>query len=557
MVLADGRFQRMRRILPRFAPVWFYVLSLVVLPTMPTSAQYTVTVDPHTTWGVWDGWGCSLCWWANVFGQREDLADIVFTTNYTLLNGQNLPGLGLNIARYNAGACLTNAINGSVMQVSSNIPPAHQMQGYWINWYSSDPASTSWNWNADPNQRAMLLKAQSRGANLLEMFSDSPVWWMCYNHNPSGADDGADDNLQSWNYDQHAVYLASIAAYASSNWGVAFTSVEAFNEPISTWWVAEGTQEGCHFDTNTQAAVIGYLRTELDNRGLSAVQVSASDENTCDEATATWQSFSPAVQADVGRVNTHGYEYGGGRRDLLYAAVEGKKLWCSEYGENDPTGLSLASNLNLDFTWLHPTGWCYWQPFDGSDWGLINATIADNWIGNANPKYFVLAHYTRHIRPGMTIIESGDGNSVAAYDAGRRTLVIVTMNYGTAQIITYDLSNFPYAAGPVNRWTTQTGGLIEYVPSFLSLNGSKSFPASFTSNTIETFEIQNVDLSAPATPAGLAAAAGNGTAALNWDASLGATNYVLAPRHQQRRPFRPADHSQRHQLPGQHRGGRR
>jgi galactan endo-1,6-beta-galactosidase len=119
----------------------------------------------------------------------------------------------------------------------------------------------------------------------------------------------------------HAIYLATIAQYASTNWGVNFNSVEAFNEPSATWWYAEGTQEGCHFDTNTQADVIGYLRTELDNRGLSAVQVAASDENTYDEATATWQSFGAIVQADVGQVNTHGYEYGGGRRDLLYDAV--------------------------------------------------------------------------------------------------------------------------------------------------------------------------------------------------------------------------------------------
>jgi galactan endo-1,6-beta-galactosidase len=470
------------------------VLSAVVLPPATARAQYSATVDPHTTWGVWDGWGCSLCWWAAAFGDRDDLADIVFTTNYTLLNGQNLPGLGLNIVRYNAGACLTNAIDGSVMQVSTNIIPARQMWGYWINWFSDDPGASSWNWSADANQRAMLLKAQSRGADLLEMFSNSPVWWMCYNHNPSGADNGADDNLQSWNYDQHAVYLATIAAYASTNWGVNFDSVEAFNEPSADWWYAQGTQEGCHFDTNTQADVIGYLRAELDNRGLSSVKVAASDENTCDEATATWESFSPAVQADVGQVNTHGYEYGGGRRDLLYDAVAGKRLWDSEYGENDTTGLSLASNLNLDFTWLHPTGWCYWQPFDGSDWGLINATISEKWIGNACPKYFVLAQYTRHIRPGMTIIESGDGNSVAAYDQGLRKLVIVTMNYGTPQTITYDLSNFPHAAGPVTSWTTQTSGQTEYASSSFSLPGGESFQVDFQTNTIKTFEIQNVDL---------------------------------------------------------------
>jgi galactan endo-1,6-beta-galactosidase len=429
-----------------------------------------------------------------VFGNRDDLADIVFTTNDTPLNGQNLPGLGMNIARYNAGACSTNSNDGSAMEVSSNIPPTHQMEGYWINWFSSDPASSSWNWAADANQRAMLLKARSRGANLLELFSNSPLWWMCDNHNPSGAADGADDNLQPWNYDQHAIYLAAIAQHAGANWGVNFTSVEAFNEPSSAWWNAEGTQEGCRFDTNTQAEVIGYLRSELDNCGLSNVLVSASDENTYDEATATWQSFDAAVQAGVGRVNTHGYEYAGGRRDLLYTAVAGKKLWDSEYGENDTTGLSLAGNLDLDLTWLHPTGWCYWQPLDTSGWGLINAVLSNNWIGQAYPKYFVLAQYTRHIRPGMTIIESGDGNSVAAYDQGLRKLVIVTINYDTAQTISYDLSNFPNAVGPVQCWTTQTSGQTEYASSSFPLADGKWFQAEFSTNTIETFEIENVDL---------------------------------------------------------------
>ncbi len=484
----------MRRFFRQFAGWSIFVVGTLVLPASTSQAQYSVTVDPHSTWGVWEGWGCSLCWWAAVFGNRGDLADIIFTTNYTSLNGQNLPGLGMNIARYNAGACLPNAIGGSVMEVSTNLPPTRQLQGFWINWYSDDPASASWNWAADANQRAMLLKAKSRGANLLELFSNSPLWWMCYNHNPSGADNGADDNLQSWNYDQHAIYLATVARYASTNWGVNFDSVEAFNEPSANWWYAEGAQEGCHFDTNTQADVIGFLRAELNNRGLSSVHVAASDENTCDEATTTWESFTPAIQAEVGQINTHGYQYGGGRRDLLYNAVAGKRLWDSEYGENDTTGLSLASNLNLDFTWLHPTGWCYWQPLDSSGWGLINATISAGWIGSACPKYFVLAQYTRHIRPGMTIIESGDGNSVAAYDQNQRKLVIVTVNYGSPQTISYHLSNFPHAAGPITSWTTQTGGQTQYASSSFSLPGSGSFQVAFQTNTVKTFEIQNVDL---------------------------------------------------------------
>ncbi len=58
------------------------------------------------------------------------------------------------------------------------------------------------------------------------------MWWMCDNHNPSGNADGGQDNLQTWNHQQHAVYLATIAKYAHDNWGFDFHSVEAFNEPM-------------------------------------------------------------------------------------------------------------------------------------------------------------------------------------------------------------------------------------------------------------------------------------------------------------------------------------
>src|SRR5947209_6804198 len=241
------------RVLPGRNPFlcWRFnsILLALFLFARCSYADYSTTINPQTTWGTWEGWGTSLCWWANVFGNRNDLADIAFTTNYTLLNTENFPGLGLNIARYNVGACTSNSINGETIQLSPNIPAFKQMQGYWLDWFSSDPASNSWNWAADANQRAMVLKAKARGANLLELFSNSPIWWMCYNHNPSGATNGANDNLQSWNYDQHAVYLATVAKYAHDHWGFDFTSVEAFNEPIANWWTATGSQEGCHFNT--------------------------------------------------------------------------------------------------------------------------------------------------------------------------------------------------------------------------------------------------------------------------------------------------------------------
>ena|GEM_PF-709915 len=477
-------------------------------------------------WGVWQGWGCSLCWWANVFGTRSDLADIVFTTNYTTLNGVNLPGLGLNIARYNAGGCSTNSVNGQSMVASPNIPGWKQMQGYWLNPSSSDPGTTNWNWNADANQRAMMLMAQARGASI-QLFSNSPMWWMLDNFNPSGPTTASTDNLQASYDDDAAVYLATIAAYAKTNWGVTFNSIEAFNEPHGSWWISTGTQEGCYFDTPTQATVIGYLRTEMNNRGLTSMPIAASDENSYNVALSTWQGFNSTVQGDVGIVTTHGYSYGSGNRSGLYAAVGGKTLWNTEYGEADGTGISMATNLDLDFSTMHPTAWCYWQPLDGGGWGLIQSSVGTSSITTPNPKYYVLAQYTRHIRPGMVILDSLAANTIAAYSVTNRTLVLVTCNLGLAQNISFCLTNVPYVAGPVTRWITVPNTTTNYVQHNDISIASGEFQANFPANSIQTFQIANVDLSPPTAPVSLSASAGVGIVNLNWTSSVGATGYTL------------------------------
>ncbi|KAA2266591.1 beta-1,6-galactanase [Solihabitans fulvus] len=462
----------------------------------PANADYTTTVNPSVNWGTWEGWGTSLAWWAAAFGDRDDLADIFFTRNTVQYQGQSLPGLGLNIVRYNAGASTWHSINGESMVTSPNMIPGRQVEGYWLDWYSADPASSSWNWYADSKQRNMMWKARDRGVNQFELFSNSPMWWMCKNHNPSGAADGS-ENLQSWNYDQHAVYLATIARYAHDRWGVNFTSVEPFNEPSSSWWKADGTQEGCHFDLSTQRTVINNLRAELNARDLGWMPVTASDCSYYDEATAALNSFDSGTRNNIGRINVHGYQYGGGRRDLLFnaASAAGKRIWNSEYGGGDTSGMETASNLNLDFRWLHPTAWVYWQVVDGGGWGLIQS--GNGATGQVNPKYFVLAQYMRHIRPGMRIIDGGEGNTVAAYDAANHKLVIVGTNYGTGQWINYDLSRFgtpSHDGALVDRWCTNTGGGDSYVHHADTYVRGTRFWSWFAPNTVQTFEVPGVYL---------------------------------------------------------------
>ena len=166
----------------------------------------------------------------------------------------------------------------------------------------------------------------------------------------------------------------------------------------------------------------------------------------------------------------------------------------SEYGEADHTGLTLASNLNLDFRWLHNVAWCYWQALDGSSWGLLDADPARGTYGGPATKYFVLAQFSRHIRPGMVLLDSGDANTVAAYDAARARLVLVTTTYKRAQNVTYSLALFGRvgAGAHVTGWRTATDGSARYAPLAAPDVANASFTARLGADEVTTFEVTEV-----------------------------------------------------------------
>jgi len=473
-------------------------LAFMLAASPLASADVTTIINAKSNWGTWEGWGTSLAWWAKQFGSRDDLADAFFTLKSTTVNSQSLPGLGFNIVRYNAGASSWNAVGSDKMVQSSNVKRSRQIEGYWVDWNNADSSSASWDWSVDANQRSALQKAIARGANRTELFSNSPMWWMCKNHNPSGASDGS-ENIQSWNLEQHAVYMATVAKVFQDKWSIRFDTVEAFNEPTANWWKADGTQEGCHIDVATQATIVNYLASHLSSLGLSTA-ISASDESYYDQALKTLQTIGSSALGKISRVNVHGYQYGSGNRAGLRdaAASAGKKLWNSEYGDGVASGENMARYLLQDMRQLRPTAWVYWQVLDGGGWGLIDADNDANTLGSATQKYFVLAQFARHIRPGMRILDAGSDNVVAAYDAGASKLVIVAVNWDAAQYINFDLSGFsqrPAQGATVPRWHTQIGSGDRYVQSAsdTTISGTK-FWSHFEKNMVQTFEVTGIRL---------------------------------------------------------------
>ncbi|KAE8910507.1 Endo-beta-1,6-galactanase [Phytophthora fragariae] len=481
-----------------------YVL-LVTQSSQVLAADYTVKTDASTTLiSSWEGWGTSLCWWANAFGDREDIADLLFTQKDTVTlkeASSGLPALGFNIARYNIGGSSNNVIDDSgteiAMKKSPNMPAFKSIESFWLDWSSNDTTSKSWNWDADAKQRKMLELSTQRDVDVTEAFSNSPPWWMNNNHATAGGESGTKDNLQTWNHGQFALYLAAVVKQAKESWGIKFNYVEPFNEPMSSWWQFPGGQEGCHFDVATQKDVLVKLRTKLDYFGLKDVAISASDENSDTQALSTLTSLSADanLMTTIDKVNTHGYGNRESDRAPLKALVKkvNKKFWDSEYGEKDATGLSLAEAVAININEMGVSAFVYWQPFDGGGWGLINSAPGNMTIGSPNPKYYALAQYSRHIRPGMAILSTDDKNTVMAYDAKTKLLVVATVNSGAAASkVTYDLASFSKVVGPVSAWTTETSGTgALYKMSKVELSGT-TFSASIPAASVMTFEIQGV-----------------------------------------------------------------
>jgi galactan endo-1,6-beta-galactosidase len=300
------------------------------------SANYRTTVHPHTDWGPWQGWGTSLSWWANAFGDRDDLADLLFTRKTVPFRGRRVPGLGLNIVRYNVGG------SSPTMDYTAGMSDAKRIDGFWT-------GPGRWDWSVDARQVAMLRKAKGRGADTFEMFSVSPMYWMTANWTSRGASQGDRDNLLPQHRADHATYLATVAAHARDHWGIRFGSVEPFNEPGAYWWSpATSAQEGCHYDVSTMSSILPVARRELDRVGLSGTILASPDENVYTRPTSgrdpgntldTWRALSPTARGLLGRVNTHGYQGSGGDRAALYrAAVRGGSrvpIWNSETGDGD------------------------------------------------------------------------------------------------------------------------------------------------------------------------------------------------------------------------------
>lgn len=454
-----------------------------------------ITIDKNDERGTWEGWGCSLAWWAHAVGGKnyQDLyADLFFTDKTVPFLDHQLPGLHMNILRYNVGG------GGNEVERVSDILPWHRdIHGYWI-----DPESNHWDWTRDANQRALMQAALARGVNLVEFFSNAPMWWMMDSKSSAGGD------LLPERRRDFALYLAAVTQYAQDNWGVKVDYVEPFNEPSAGWWAFPKNQEGCHIGRAEQAEILGYLRQELDRRGLQQVALTAADENSMRTARETHAYYKTHAVADlIEKVNVHSYEGGtapcrdNDERRALRECVGSARLWPSEFGSPDDSGMDLAQTIVEDINFARATAWIYWQALEpASAWGLVNGKFAEDALDpttgeptRVERNYYVMAQFTRFLRPGHQILGSSDPNTIVAYDAAKRQLIAISLNRGSARTIACDLSGLQQAGASGAVTSTNTDGSTRFESSPIAVD-NRRFEIQAEPNSIHSAVIEGVTL---------------------------------------------------------------
>ncbi len=415
-----------------------------------------VKVDATVRYQTFEGWGTSLCWWANHVGgwseaNRNAVVEAVVDP---------VGGLGYNIFRYNIGG-------------GEN--PAHDHMQQYRDMPGFQQADGTWNFDADANQRSILLRIAERGTDVIfEAFSNSPPYWMTESGCASGSNDGS-NNLRDDSYDAFADYLTEVVRYYRDQHGIAFRTLEPLNEPYATWWTANGSQEGCHFDPSSQERIIQAVDQQLAAKGLVGTVVSASDENSMDDALSNVGSFSDVTLAALGQFNVH--SYAGSRRSELRALATtlGLRLWQSESGplgqsisDDTEAALFMAGRIIEDLRELQPEAWVDWQTGDPSrSWASLTLNDAQQTYAPLK-RFYMHAGFSRYIRPGAIFVDVDHSDMVAALGADDESLTIVVRNpdVDASRAFTFDLTTLPTVGSTTTAWrTTQTEDLAELPPS--------------------------------------------------------------------------------------------
>ena len=448
--------------------LWYFSEDVMQAPPVAT---FDYMVSPQVVRQHFDGWGVSLCWWAGQCGKWSDqhIDEIVdWMVSPT--------GLNYSHFRYNIG--------GGDDPANAHCDQHHmgrgkglraEMEGF------KDFSGDDYHWDRDAAQRKIMLKIKEKRPDaVFEAFSNSCPYYMTYSGCVSGNTDGGKDNLKPEYYEEFAHYLVDVCKHYKEEFGIEFKTLEPFNESVTNFWYANGPQEGCHFDYQSQIKFVRVLEPILRASGLNTV-ISASDETNIGLSVEGFKQFKNAgVLSKVGQWNTHTYSGNNADRARLALLAHQSKmpLWMSETGSggNGIGGnLALAQRLFDDMRYIQPEAWIDWQYMEEANdqWCTIQGSFANQTYKKVK-NYYVRQHCTRFIRRGYDIITSPCSQSLCAVNANRDTLVVVLLNEGAKAMHNIDLSLFTElpVLSNIKAYRTSASENLLSTKNGISLNGN-------------------------------------------------------------------------------------
>ena len=447
-------------------------------PTIVATAGATlVKVDVNTKHQTFEGWGTSLAWWAYEIGGWSSTKKDQFLDQ--LVDPVN--GLGYSIFRYNIGG--GDAPSHNHMDANREMPGFQSSNG-------------TWDWNADARQTSVLSRLVSTGKDvIIEAFSNSPPYWMTKSGCASGNTDGS-NNLKDDSYDTFATYLVTVAKHYRDVLGIPFRTIEPLNEPNANWWKANGSQEGCHFSASNQQQIVKAVAAALTAQGITDTQISASDENSMDDAYSILSGYDTASMAALGQINVH--SYAGSKRTQLHtlAVNKGKRLWQSESGPLSVTlststdaAIFMAGRIIQDLRELEPQAWIEWQVVDpGATWTSFTVNDAqETW--QPVKRFYGQAAFSRFIRPGAVFVDINDTNMVAALASDKSSVTIVVRNGDTSgsKSFTFDLTSLPSVGAKADVYRTSSNEDLAHLATVPVQNWS--FTATVPAYSITTYVV--------------------------------------------------------------------
>ncbi|MGN0242827.1 MAG: glycoside hydrolase [Lachnospiraceae bacterium] len=480
--------------------------------------------------GIFEGWGTTLCWWANRTGYNEELSDRLVEQFF----GEE--GLGLDIARYNIGGG-DDPTHNHIARSDSKMPGLLKLtedatqneDGTW-----NYEGNTYYNWDADYNQVNVMKKILALNPDVqVEAFSNSPPYFMTKTGCSSGGSGTDVDNLREDSYNDFADFLAEVVKHFREEENIDFVSLEPMNEPQNgggsfngSWKGFNNKQEGCNFySLDHQSTMLVELEAAMRKKGVSDIPISATDDGRFSFMKRSLNGLSDEAMATIDRVNFHTYSADwDGNRETFANLVEEKgksELWMDEVDNGDWSAgvdagdmslpLGFAQHLMEDVEGTEASAWIIWQVtdkhFDSNStvssettdkslptWGLGLTNHDDNTF-TPNKKYYAYAQFTKYIHPGDIITESGD-NLMVAYqpDTGRVTIVAIN-DTAEVQKYSYVLSDFDYLGDTATA--VRTSGSLAAGENLRSLTDvaleNDTLTTTLAPNSITTFVIEGAD----------------------------------------------------------------